>query len=213
MARTTKADLEQLCRIIARHTDNDGWYIEYAYGRPRLLLETDPQTGAAREVSPRLPPRELALWMEGFIESFRQRGHNPGIITPHLPQDIVALVNPDGGERRILESFSQTTPESAEEGDFSETGMVDEEGVSMEPDDDDIEDGLSAVDLAVAHLKYHYVIQASSSAFHPGVWYSTDYETIDFGTATEEQKSHHLKGFTEEEEREIFNEMKAQRVI
>ena len=54
MARTTKADLEQLCRIIARHTDDDGWYVEYAYGRPRLLLETDTETGAAREVSPRL---------------------------------------------------------------------------------------------------------------------------------------------------------------
>ncbi len=52
MARTTKADLEVLVEIIKKATGDNGYYVEYAYGQPRLYRETDPDTGAAEEVSP-----------------------------------------------------------------------------------------------------------------------------------------------------------------
>ena len=57
----TKSDLEQLIRI----ANNRGAAItlEWAYGRPRVT-----NASQSRDISPRLPKRELALWLDGFLE-------------------------------------------------------------------------------------------------------------------------------------------------
>src|SRR5580704_4640067 len=107
----------------------------------------------------------------------------------------------------IRTTFSRMTPESVEQGDFSETGWIDEDGVSMVPYDED----MSAVDMAVKFLRYEGVVEASSMQFHKGIWYSTEWSVIDYGTGEEEERSFHLEGFTEEQEREIFNELFAKR--
>jgi hypothetical protein len=67
MGRVTKADLEQLVEVVKTTTDDNGYYVEYAYGQPRLYHETGASRGT-REVSPRLSARELSYWLEGFIE-------------------------------------------------------------------------------------------------------------------------------------------------
>lgn len=108
---------------------------------------------------------------------------------------------------RIRISFEQLTPESAEHGDISDSGWVDEDGVSMVPDEFDKEEGLSCADLAAAYLKREGAVEASSSRFHPGVWYSTGFSTIDYATGTEEQRSYHLVDFSEAEERQTWDKM------
>lgn len=109
--------------------------------------------------------------------------------------------------RRIVSTYSETTPESAEDGDCSDTGWIDEDGESCEPEDEDE----TAIDNAVRILRNAGVTEPSSSAFHPGLWYSTEPQVIDYSTGTEREESYHLKGFSEDEEREIYRRMTARR--
>lgn len=97
----------------------------------------------------------------------------------------------------IKTTFAQITPESASVGDFSETGWVDEDGEEFE-----------SVDEAIRWLKRQGITEASDSDFRSGIWYSTDFSTIDYEDGTEEQNSFHLEGFTEEEEKKIFKALK-----
>jgi hypothetical protein len=116
--------------------------------------------------------------------------------------------------RLIRITFSRITPADGEDDEPSEEhGWIDEEGVDMEPDEVDRDEGLTAVDKAVKFLEREGVMEASSSAFHPGVWYSTEYSVTDYGTGEEEQRSYHLKGFTPDEEREIHRALKSGRHI
>lgn len=100
--------------------------------------------------------------------------------------------------------FSRTTPESVEDGEFSETGVV-EENYPLEPDTWDREEGLTPVDLAEKLLRKEGATDPSSSHFHRGVWYSTGFEVVSYRTGEEEEKTFHLRGFTEAEEREVFH--------
>lgn len=92
-----------------------------------------------------------------------------------------------------------------------EHGWIDEEGVEFEPDEFDIEEGMtpseSIVEQAVKFLQDEGAMHASSSHFHIGVWYSTEFSVTDFGTGEEEERSFHLKDFSPEEEAEIFKEV------
>jgi hypothetical protein len=116
--------------------------------------------------------------------------------------------------RLIRTTFSRITPaEGEDEEPDEEHGWIDEEGVDMEPDEYDREEGLSAVDKAVKFLEREGVTEASSSAFRPGVWYSTENSVTDYSTGEEEQRSYHLKGFTPDEEREIHRDLKRARRI
>jgi hypothetical protein len=116
--------------------------------------------------------------------------------------------------RLIRSTFSRITPgEGDDDEPDEEHGWIDEEGVDMEPDEYDREEGLTAVDKAVKFLEREGVMEASSSAFHPGVWYSTEYSVTDYSTGEEEQRSYHLKGFTPDEEREVHRALKSGRHI
>lgn len=106
---------------------------------------------------------------------------------------------------RIRTTFSRVTPESAEQGDTSSTGWIDDEGEDMTPDEFDVEDGVTTVDKAVKFLFDAGAYHASSSHFHVGCWYHTEYTCVDYHTAEEEERSYHLDGFTEAQQREIFN--------
>jgi hypothetical protein len=116
-----------------------------------------------------------------------------------------------GRNPRITISFETFTPESVENGDAEERGWVDKDGVSMVPDEYDLDDGKTAVDLAIKFLKDEGSTEASSSSFHPGVWYVQTEGTRDrdyFEKGEETIQSYHLEGFTPEEERAIFEGMK-----
>lgn len=106
----------------------------------------------------------------------------------------------------IRESFTLYTPESVERGDAAEHGWIDEDGVEMTPDEYDAEEGLTAVDKAVKHLRSEGATEASASHFHPGVWYLSMHDP-DFRTGDQEERSFHLDGFTLEQERAIFEQM------
>lgn len=119
--------------------------------------------------------------------------------------DIRAYILANGLPPRIRITYNRITPESAEQGDFIESGWEDEEGVSTAPDKFDEEEGLTAADLAVKYLRNEGAYETSSSAFHPGVWYSTGWRTIDYGTGEQVERNFHLAGFTEEQEREVWD--------
>lgn len=109
---------------------------------------------------------------------------------------------------RITVSFSRTTPESSAQGDASEHGWIDEEGVDMTPDSFDYDEGISAVDKAIKFLKDQGAVHPSASHFHPDVWYSTEYQTIDYRTGEDEERSFHLKDFSPAEQQQIWDAMK-----
>lgn len=108
-------------------------------------------------------------------------------------------------------TFQTVTPESAEDGDFAETGWEDEEGVSMKPDRYDRKDGITVVEKAVRFLQNEGVEEASSSGFHVGVWYSTGYDVMSYRTGEEKSRSFHLYDFTAKQEREIYDQMTRRR--
>ena len=104
---------------------------------------------------------------------------------------------------RIRTTFSQCTPESAADGDFSDTGWIDDEGDMIEADVDN--DTVAAA--AIAWLKDVGATEASCS---PGCdnghcWFSTAWCDTDYATGEQEQRSFHLVGFTDAEHREIYN--------
>jgi hypothetical protein len=91
----------------------------------------------------------------------------------------------------IRTTYETITQESAEDGEVADSGWIDEEGESMGPAD------------AIRFLRGNGAIHASSSRFHPGVWYSTDAEQ-DYCTDEWETRSYHLSRFTLNQQRRIW---------
>jgi len=70
MPRITRRQLDQLVTVLNnRVTPPKGkrYALEYAYGRPRLILE-DKKKLTARDISPRLPTGALYMWISAFID-------------------------------------------------------------------------------------------------------------------------------------------------
>ena len=78
----------------------------------------------------------------------------------------------------ISRTFAETTPESAEDGDFSETGFVTER------------EEISFHDL-VKLMREHNIPSQSPNNGGIDVWYSTGFQTEDYGTGTEREESIH----------------------
>ena len=62
--RTTRKDLNELCSHLRKVTGRD-FHIGLAYGKPRL------HEGNGSDVSPRLKPGELMLWLSGMAVGFQ----------------------------------------------------------------------------------------------------------------------------------------------
>lgn len=103
----------------------------------------------------------------------------------------------------IKETFDIVTEESAAEGDMAEHGWIDEEGVSMEPDKYDQEEGITAAEKAADYLRDRGVAECSSWPWSFGSWYSTEPEP-DYSTGDHETRHFHLEGFSKEEEKEVY---------
>ena len=120
----------------------------------------------------------------------------------------------EGKPRKIRIAFTKMTPESAEDGDVSERGWVDEEGDEIEIDADDIEDAREIEDVdpitqavvtkTVKWLRNRGAYHPSSSEYDPNLWYSSNYEITDYSTGEEEQEDYFLDNFTPEEKKAIF---------
>ena len=106
-------------------------------------------------------------------------------------------------DKKIVTTYQTTTPESLENGDYAESGFLDEDGVSMIPDQFD---DITIIEKSVEFLKDNYAYETSSSGFHIGIWYSATGEE-DYSTGEITYYSYHLEGFTEDEEYEIWKLM------
>jgi hypothetical protein len=114
-------------------------------------------------------------------------------------------VTPERGDHRVAITYAEITPESAEHGDFDDTGWVNEEGEDVNGDED-----MTAVDRTVQFLQHEGVQEASTwPNWQPGVWYSRMTEA-DIQTGVMTEYSYHLKGFTPEEEELVYNNLMPQ---
>jgi hypothetical protein len=144
------------------------------------------------------------------IEEVAERSQEDEEEEVEAPRTTVAAKDDEPPVIRI--SYSRVTwGDSGDSDDYEEDhGWINEDGVEFEPDDGDVEDGMteseSIVNQAAAFLKKEGATQPSSSEFHKGIWYSTESETIDYGTGEEEERSFHLEGFSSEEEAEIYKQ-------
>jgi len=113
--------------------------------------------------------------------------------------------------RRIKITYDITTPESAADGEFSETGWIDEEGREITPDSYDLDEyeteTAAVIALAVKEIG-NCVEPSNSPTWHPHTWYTDSDPDRDYSTGAETRQSYHLEGFTEEEERAIYSELK-----
>lgn len=116
--------------------------------------------------------------------------------------------------RAIATAFTTVTPESAEAGDYASRGWEDKDGDGIEVDAGDIENQVDVgshtpvtaaiVDKAVRWLRDHGANATSSTRFHPGTWYETEFE-MDYGVGAEKQEEFFLRNFTEQEEKLVFD--------
>ena len=78
-------------------------------------------------------------------------------------------------ERRITSTYDIVTPSEEDDGELEcEGGWEDEDGADMEPDEYDVEEGITAVDKAIEFLSDKGVTETSSEPWHVGAWYSTE---------------------------------------
>lgn len=118
-----------------------------------------------------------------------------------------------GQQRKIATAYKTTTPESAAEGDYADRGWEDEEGDAIEVGSYEIEEQAEAasqapvtdaiVKQAVRWLQDHGAIEASSSRFDPGVWYSSE-AAMDYSSGEDRMEDFFLRNFTEDEGRRVF---------
>ena len=153
--------------------------------------------------------RRAELWADKALKNYKkcknireEQEDDPDDPKNAMPSILDRIEPP-----RISISFSKITPESSANGDCSETGWEDEEGVSVEAWDDQ-----STVDCAFSFLRDEGAVHASSSNFHKGVWYSTEWQYVDIHTGEQMERCFHLKGFTEQEELELFNRFKERKI-
>ena len=113
--------------------------------------------------------------------------------------------------RRIRITYQTVTPESAEIGDFADTGWIDEEGICIEPDDYDVDEHGSESAAAVA-LAVKTIGRGCEASDYPRccpghTWYTETEGRRDYSDNSETTQSYHLDGFSEEEELAIFAEI------
>jgi len=104
-------------------------------------------------------------------------------------------LNPGG--KRIVVTYEIYSYEDLEAGEAGERGFLDEEGISMVPDSYDREDGLTAVDKAVAFIKEAGAWEGSESGRGAASRWWTDYGAAEPRTGDRENRSYHLKRFSE----------------
>jgi len=106
-------------------------------------------------------------------------------------------------KKRHIQVYYQTiTPESAKDGDYADGG--EEDIIDCEPDKYDIDEGITAVELAVEALRKGGATEPSSSQFHKKIWYSTPDAEENYRTGEMTYYTYHLHNFHESEELAVF---------
>lgn len=116
-------------------------------------------------------------------------------------------------ERRVVSYVTKSYLPDEDDGEIeSDEGEELDEVDFDDIDDSDDEAGLSWSEAVYDYLKDEGAYEASSSRFHPGIWYTAGDESWDQNGEMEEQ-TYHLKGFPKAEEREIYRLLKSRKVI
>ena len=93
-----------------------------------------------------------------------------------------------------------------QDGEYDDPTTQDDK-IDCEPDQWDVADGLTAVDLAAEALTDNWLTAPSTSpGFHPGIWWSyvDGSQIVDYYTGERVEETAHLEGFTPGEEEEIW---------
>lgn len=115
--------------------------------------------------------------------------------------------NPTEKREKTITVYYETWDEdSIDAGETDERGEWDQ--VEIEADETDLEDGKPDSVLAAEYLMDHGPVEASSTQWHPGVWYTSIDAEEDYKTGEKTYYSFHLSGFDEGEAREIFDIIK-----
>jgi hypothetical protein len=95
------------------------------------------------------------------------------------------------------------------DGEIAE-GTLDYEVIGLDPDEWEIEDDLTTIDLAVSCIEEQGLGEGSSSQFHAGLWYVNPDGSyiINHYSGEREESSLHLGGFSEDEQRRIYERVK-----
>lgn len=96
----------------------------------------------------------------------------------------------------IKVSYDIVTPESAEQGDAAEHGWEDESGTECNRRE------------AVKLLTDAGSLEASSTGFHHGIWYSQTDGSEDYRTGAVKTLAYHVSGFTIREEYRIWSALR-----
>jgi len=93
---------------------------------------------------------------------------------------------------RLNTCYDIITPESAEDGDFAESGFICEG------------EKFTSFESLADHIISEGATEASSYPFTPGCWYvCNDYDT-DYVTCAVENRSYHVTGLSDKQERELY---------
>ena len=104
-------------------------------------------------------------------------------------------------KRRIAVYLQTMTPDDVESGDVPQAEH--DEDIDIQLDAIDRKEGKTVADLAAKVLR-DAGARPSSSRFHRGVWYETEWSVQDYSTGEQQQKTYHLKGFSLEEEGLVY---------
>ena len=108
-------------------------------------------------------------------------------------------------ERRIRISYQVVTEESAEIGDYAETGWIDEEGVCIDPTD--YVNFAEFIDAAVSIIGNDCEASDYPRCCPGHTWYTECDGDTDYSDGSVTTQSFHLDGFTAEEEWAIYSEI------
>lgn len=109
-----------------------------------------------------------------------------------------------GGKKGFCISYGIVKPGFSEDGDFAESGWISQSGRSMDPDQGDIEDGVTAVDKAVSFLLQScgFCVLETSGGEGDSLWWTVpNYNEASDGSV--ESRSFFPYGFTDDELAEI----------
>ena len=99
------------------------------------------------------------------------------------------------GDIIIRTSYERTTPESAEQGDCSDRGWIDEDGEMFET----VEDAIAWLQGQGACHPSDYPVCCSGRT-----WYSTEPECVNYRTAEYETRSYFLSGLSGADELTVY---------
>jgi hypothetical protein len=216
----------------AHHSTNGTWMEpeELCYpggGMHRRCRAIFPD-GKARIVKAGIPdtafsvPAKHSAMGSGFIDHKEGEGYTFHPRKPRMPVENSAIANTVSALSEAALVRKRTLPENTEptgrhlrwhqtgyawkDGDDTPDEPEEEKDEGHHPCEPEDGDDRSAVDIAVDHLKDAGVQHASSSHWHPRMWYSTEPDQ-DFRSGVYREKTFHPTGFSHDEQKEIAKRM------